>query len=210
MRYLQRFNIGMLVIFGQPDLPPCYPGAVAAADVAAFFKAVRQAWPQDIALPCFAWAALLAGLRPAQQILNLALASELRGWPLDRGRIGVPMAKIAGALTAAAGRLQIPLTDYRDGLLRVRVATACLVDKLDAAQDLGDLKEFNQEYSRRRRAAQAAGHKFMPYDEARARLSSLLAAAASGKPVGDVLRQVFDSGGEKGPARHDPRREANP
>ncbi len=63
---------------------------------------------------------------------------------------------------------------------------------ISPAQATGGLKEFNAEYQRRRRAAQALGKKFMHYSEARARFRAVLAAAASGKPVGDVLRAVFE------------------
>jgi hypothetical protein len=37
-----------------------------------------------------------------------------------------------------------------------------------------------------------AGRRFISYQEARARLRALLAAAAAGKLTGDVIRRVFE------------------
>jgi hypothetical protein len=85
------------------------------------------------------------------------------------------------------------LTDHSTVLARAKAAGTAMEDKPSAAQDAGQLKAFNAEYLRRRREAAAQGKKFMQYTAARARLRAVLAAAASGKPVGDTLRAVFEA-----------------
>jgi hypothetical protein len=71
---------------------------------------------------------------------------------------------------------------------RYDIAGELMRRKLNA----GQLKAFNREYARRLRRAQIVGRKFMGYGEACERFRAVSAAAASGKPVGDVLGAVFE------------------
>ena len=91
---------------------------------------------------------------------------------------------MAAALTAAAGRLRITLTDYRVGLARARAAGAAIGAKLDEVQASGDLREFNLRYKHARLLAAKENRRFPTYPIAKARLVAAVAAcAASGAPI---------------------------
>ena len=191
-RYMSQFHIAALAVFCPLRGVPCQP--VAADNLADAVTRARKLWPRELDAPILARAWWLSGIRPAQQVLNLALACDLRDAALTRGRLAVPLDAVAAALTAAAARLQMQLTDYAVGLSRVRAATGQLTDRLAEAQASGALKGFNQEYARRRRAAQAAGLKFMAYRQARSRLQAVLGHAAHrGVITADVLAEVLDA-----------------
>jgi hypothetical protein len=189
-RYLERFGIGAIYIVAAPIGFPCVIGT--GTDLGTELAAVRKTWPKDLDPPILVAAWWCFDLRTAQQIANLVVACDLL--PHRAGsRFAVTVSEATTAITAAAGRLHFRLTPHATVLARAKAAGVALEDKLGAAQQIGGLKGFNAEYQRRRRAAQIAGRKFMGYSEARARFRALLAAAASGRPVQDVLAQVFES-----------------
>jgi len=63
----------------------------------------------------------------------------------------------------AASRLQVQLTEHVKLIARVRERTGRIEAALQQALSEGTLKMFNQEYRRRRLAAQAKGVPFMDY-----------------------------------------------
>jgi hypothetical protein len=191
--YLRRFDIAALAILAPSSGLQCAP--VATIDLGTVLSDVRKTWAKDIEPPTLAAAWWVSGIRPAQGILNLVLACDLRGYPLERGRLGVSVAKISEAIIASAARLRIGLTDYATGLARVQGSTQRLEDLVDEAELGGLLKPFNAEYRRRRQAAKAAGRPFMNYGTARSRLQAALAgAAASGGIDTRVIATVFRDG----------------
>jgi hypothetical protein len=97
-------------------------------------------------------------------------------------------------IRAAAVRVDAVLSEHSAVVARARDALARLDTKIELARQTGTLAFFNAEYRRRREAARAAGKGFMRYSTALARLRQLLAGAAAGAPVSDVVQQVFDKG----------------
>jgi hypothetical protein len=189
-RYLRRFNIGAVYIIAGSAGFPCIIGS--GTDLATELAAARKVWPKDLDPPVLAAAWWCFDLRTAQQIVTLALASDLRQVKHDGSRLAVNVSEATVAITAAAGRLHFRLTDHAAVLARAKAAGVELESKLTAAQDTGQLSEFNREYQRRRLAAKMAGRRFISYREARARLRALLAAAAAGKFTGNVIQRVFE------------------
>jgi hypothetical protein len=101
------------------------------------------------------------------------------------------------AIVRAAHQLEIPSTNHATAKARAHEAVARLEARTRAASDAGELTVFHQEYKRRRLEAKAAGRRFMSYNQARARLRTLLEqTAASGEVPGSVMNAVFD-----GPSR---------
>jgi hypothetical protein len=101
------------------------------------------------------------------------------------------------AIVRAAHQLEIPLTNHATAMARAHEAVARLEARTRAASDAGELTVFHKEYKRRRLEAKAAGRRFMSYNQARARLRTLLEqTAASGEVPGSVMNAVFD-----GPSR---------
>jgi hypothetical protein len=189
-RYLRRFNIGAVYIIAGSSGFPCIIGS--GTDLATELAAARNAWPKGPHPPVLAAAWWCFDLRTAQQIAMWALASDLRQVKRDGPRFVVTVSEATVAITAAAGRLHFRLTDHAAVLARAKAAGVDLEGKLTAAQDEGQLKEFNQEYQRRRLAANTVGRRFISYQEARARLRALLAATAAGKFTGNVIQRVFE------------------
>jgi hypothetical protein len=189
-RYLRRFNVAAVYIIAGSAGFPCIIGS--GTDLATELAASRKAWPKDLDPPVLAAAWWCFDLRTAQQIATLAVACDLRRITKDGPRLAVTIAEASTAIIAAAGRLHFRLTDHATVLARAKAAGVELESKLTAAQDEGQLREFNQEYQRRRLAAKMAGRRFISYQEARARLRALLAAAAAGKFTGNVIQRVFD------------------
>jgi hypothetical protein len=189
-KYLERFGVGAIYVISGPAGFPCVIGT--GTDLAAELAVIRKTWLNNLDPPVVVAAWWVFDLRTAQQIANLVVASDLRLAHRDGPRFAVSVSDATTAITAAASRLHFRLTAHATVMARAKAAGAALEEKLVAAQEVGGLKQFNAEYQRRRRAAATAGHKFMLYNEARARFRALLAAAASGRPVADVLRAVFD------------------
>jgi hypothetical protein len=189
-RYLRRFNIGAVYIIAGSAGFPSIIGS--GTDLATELAAARKAWPKDLDPLVLAAAWRCFDLRTAQQVVTLALASDLRQAKRDGPRFAVTVSEATVAITAAAGRLHFRLTDHAAVLARAKAAGVELESQLAAAQNAGQLSEFNHEYQRRRLAAKMVGRRFISYQEARARLRALLAATAAGKFNGDVIRRVFE------------------
>jgi hypothetical protein len=164
--YLSRFNLGAVYVAAGTAGFPCAIGS--GTDLAAELAAVRRVWPKDAAVPELLWCAWCYDPRTAQQVATVALASDLRSKPKDGRGILCSVEQASAALIAAAQRLGFRLTDHAAVLERIRTTGAALETKLDAAQTAGVLKEFNQEFKRRRVAAQLAGKRPLNYREARA------------------------------------------
>jgi hypothetical protein len=187
---LQQFNIGAAYIIAGSAGFPCIIGC--GTDLATELAAARKVWPKSLDPPVLAAAWWCFDLRTAQQIATLAVASDLRRISKEGPRLAVSVTDASSAIIAAAGRLHFRLTDHAAVLARAKAAGASLEDKLSAAQDAGQLRDFNRHYQQRRLAAKLAGHSFIGYGEARARLRALLAASAAGKFNGDIIRRVFE------------------
>jgi hypothetical protein len=175
-----------------PSGSPCQPGA--AVDLAEALTRARQTWPRDLDAPVLVYARLVDGIRPAQQVVNLAIACDLRDAKLDRsGRVSAQLDVVTAAITAAASRLSVGLTDFETAISRVRTASTKMTTRLDDVQADGDLRAFNKEFSRRRREAAACGRPFMNYTTARQRLTEVLAEMTSrGVADSDLLfKRVF-------------------
>jgi hypothetical protein len=106
-------------------------------------------------------------------------------------RSGTVEAAIA-EIRAAAVRVDVVLSERSVVVARARDALARLDTKIELARQNGVLQFFNREYQRRRLAARAAGARFMTYGEAKRRLRKLLARAAAGTPIANVLQRVFE------------------
>jgi hypothetical protein len=76
-------------------------------------------------------------------------------------------------------------------LARARAAAGKLAAKLNAAQENGGMKYFNRAYHAYRVEAQRRGKTFMPYSVALGRLRKLLAGAAAGHQLVDLVAVVF-------------------
>jgi hypothetical protein len=188
--YLSRFSVGAVYIICGPTGSPCQIGS--GFDLADELAAARKSWPKDLDPPVLAACWWVFDKRTAQQITSLAVASDLRQARKDGSRFSVNLAEASAAIVAAAGRLHFRLTDHGTVMGRVRTTGIALEDKLTAAQNAGQLREFNKEYQRRRMLAQLAGKPFIHYQAARARLRAALAAAADGRFRGDIIRRVFE------------------
>lgn len=189
--YLRKFDIAALVVFCPAPAAPCQP--VATIDVSEALKRTQKTWPTELEPPLLAQAWWVSGIRPAQQVLNLGVACDLRSVSFAHNRLAAPLEIVEAALVAAAARLKITLTDYQTGLDRVGSATATLGGQLDSAQADGVLKPFNIEFQRRRQLAHQNGRRFMSYRQARLRLVALLGHAAARGEIGPkLLRQVFE------------------
>ena len=94
---------------------------------------------------------------------------------------------------AAADRLGAVLSDHAVVLQRAGAAVRELDLRLEAAQSSGTMAFFNSEFRKRRLSAAKSGVKFIPYWEARRRLRQVLASAAAGRSVSELMQAVFDA-----------------
>jgi hypothetical protein len=188
--YLSRFAVAAVWIICGPTGFPCLIGS--GFDLVSELAAARKSWPKELDPPVLAAVWWVFDKRTAQQIANLAVASDLRQARKDGSRLSVRLSEASAAIVAAAGRLHFRLTDHAVVMQRIRATGIALEGKLTAAQEAGQLREFNMEYQKRRMVAQAAGKRFIGYQEARARLRAVLAAVADGRFSGDVIRRVFE------------------
>ncbi len=99
-------------------------------------------------------------------------------------------AKLTGDVTGAAAALGVKLTPHAVVMQRVTQATAKIEGALQT--DAGTLQSFNSEYRRRRLAAQQAGHGFIGYGTARARLRKATARMVAGTLSTSLMAQVFE------------------
>jgi hypothetical protein len=93
---------------------------------------------------------------------------------------------------AAAGRLDVVLSEHAVVLARAEAAVAKITTGLNQAKAAGDLKLFNRAYHAYRLEAQRRGEHPMTYGIAFERLRKALASAAAGVPVAGLMQQVFD------------------
>jgi hypothetical protein len=189
--YLSKFGVGCVYVISGPRGYPCLLGA-SGADLDEALTAARTAWPRDHA-PVLAAAWWCFDKRTAQKVVNVAVASDLRYAQKEGPCLQVTLLEAREGIAAAAGRLRFRLTYHTAVLRRARAATTVLDDKLAAAQDAGQLHEFNQEYQRRRIAARLAGRRFIHYRTARSRLATLLALMAAGRFSGNIIQRVFEN-----------------
>jgi hypothetical protein len=75
---------------------------------------------------------------------------------------------------------------------RAQAALDQLSAKLSTASRVGDLQFFNRAYRQYRLDCKQRGEGAMPYNTALARLRKLLAGAAAGAPVSDLVAAVFE------------------
>jgi hypothetical protein len=129
--YLSKFGIGCVYVISGPRGHPCLLGATGA-DLDEALNAARKVWPRDHA-PVLAAAWWCFDKRTAQQIANLAVASDLRYAEKEGPCLQVTLAEAREGIAAAAGRLRFRLTDHSAVLARARTATAALEDKLAEA-----------------------------------------------------------------------------
>jgi hypothetical protein len=96
----------------------------------------------------------------------------------------------------AARQIQVSVTAHAIVVQRASAAVARIDQGIDAAQERGLLKLFNDEYRRRRVLAKARGEGFMVYRHARARLRKALAtAAAKGESPEKLFERVLHGHG---------------
>ena len=138
--YLSRFSVGAVYVICGPIGFPCLIGS--GFDLADELAAARKSWPKDLDPPVLAAVWWVFDKRTAQQIVNLAVASDLRQARKDGSRFSVNLAEASAAIVAAAGRLHFRLTDHGTVMGRIRRAGIALEDKLTAAQNAGQLREF--------------------------------------------------------------------
>jgi hypothetical protein len=190
--YLSKFAVGAIYVICGPNGSPCQIGA--GFDLAGELAAIRNSWPKDLTPPILAACWWCFDLRTAQQIQTLTVACDLRSARKEGSRFAVNLTEASAAIIAAAGRLHFKLTEHAIVMERIRLTGIALEGKLTAAQNAGVLREFNQEYKRRRIAAQRAGKRYLYYEAARAKLRALLAAAADDRfsSDGDIIRRVFE------------------
>ena len=77
-------------------------------------------------------------------------------------------------------------------VVRARAAIDRLGTKLSTANANGDLKFFNRAYRQYRLGCLQRGERAMDYGAARVKLRELLAEAAAGAPIANVLERVFE------------------
>jgi hypothetical protein len=125
----------------------------------------------------------------------IAVAREARRFAGDRP--DGPTA--ADALARAAASQRTTLTPDHVAIERAGAASARIEQHLAALWRTGGLTEFNREYTARRNEARAAGHGFMNYSAATARLRRALIAVLVSNNVAEVtaarspiLAKVFD------------------
>jgi hypothetical protein len=192
LSYVAKFGAGAIYTFAPPRGCPVLIGA--GQDIAGALMASRKSWSADVEL---AWCRWARDTRACQQLVTLAIGCELRLAARDGQRLTIPVEEAATAVLAAAQRLAIGLTDHAVLLARAQAALAHLDTGIRAANVAGQLKFFNQEYARRRRAAATLGRKFMSYAHACTRLQEVLAGAAAGEQLEgrQIIEQVFGRDG---------------
>ena len=160
--YLAGFNLGCILVSSTGDIQ-----VVGSNHLAHMSSVAALWWTQDRAT--------------AHQVVR-AIGEQRPG-------------SVEGAVAeirAAAARVDTVLSEHGVVVARAQAALDQMQEKLSAAQRAGDLKLFNSEYRRRREAARTAGRGFMSYNTAMARLRKLLAGAAAGAPVSDLVATVFE------------------
>jgi hypothetical protein len=98
-------------------------------------------------------------------------------------------------LARAAASQRVTLTADHVAIERAGAASEKIEQHLAALRKTGGLREFNREFSARRNEARAAGHGFMSYSTATARLRSAMVEMLVGRdtigPVGQLFEKIF-------------------
>jgi hypothetical protein len=101
----------------------------------------------------------------------------------------------ANALARAAALQRATLTLDHVAIERAGAAAEKVEQHIAALRRTGGLREFNKEFSARRNEARAAGHGFMSYSTATARLRSAMVERLVGRdtvgPVGQLFEKIF-------------------
>jgi hypothetical protein len=101
----------------------------------------------------------------------------------------------ADALARAAASQRATLTADHVTIERAGDAAERIEQHIAALRRTGGLREFNREFSARRNEARAAGHGFMSYSTATARLRSAMVERLVGRdtvgPVGQLFAKIF-------------------
>ena len=121
----------------------------------------------------------------------IAVTREARRYAGDR-----PDGAIAAdALARAAASQRVTLTADHIAIERAGAAAAKIEQHLAVLLKTGGLREFNREFQRRRSEARDAGHGFMSYSTATARLRSAMVEMLVGKetvgPVASLFEKIF-------------------
>jgi hypothetical protein len=99
------------------------------------------------------------------------------------------------ALARAAASQRATLTADHIAIERAGAASVKVEQHLAALRRTGGLTEFNRAYAARRNEARAAGHGFMSYSTATARLRSAMVERLVGRdtigPVGQLFEKIF-------------------
>ncbi len=95
-------------------------------------------------------------------------------------------------ILAAAKRLDAVLSTHDVVVTRAQAAIDRLGTRLSTANANGDLKWFNRAYRQYRLGCLQRGERAMDYGAARDKLRELLAGAAAGVPVKDMVQRVFE------------------
>jgi hypothetical protein len=124
----------------------------------------------------------------------LWVRDQKTAWQVVRAIGEARPSSVEAAITeirAAAARVDVVLSEHSVVVARAQAAIDQLGSKLSTANANGDLKFFNRAYRQYRLGCLQRGEGAMPYGTAMARLRKLLAGAAAGAPVSDVVRRVF-------------------
>jgi hypothetical protein len=101
-------------------------------------------------------------------------------------------ATAANALARAAASQRATLTADHIAIERAGAAAEKVEQHLAVLRKTGGLREFNREYARRRDEARAAGHGFMSYSAATARLRSGLVELLVGRDTMPAIGHLFE------------------
>jgi hypothetical protein len=160
--YLAGFNLGCIVVRPTGEIQ-----VVGANHLARMSSVAALWWTQDRAT--------------AHQVVR-AIGEQRPG----------SVEEAVAEIRAAAVRCDVVLSEHSVVLARAQSALSQLDGKLAVAQSKGDLQFFNRAYREYRLACKQRGEHRMPYNIALAKLRKLLAAAAAGAPVSDLVAAVFE------------------
>jgi hypothetical protein len=124
-------------------------------------------------------------------------AGAARAWWCASVKAGIVLKEARrsdGDIETAARKAGVELTEHSAVVARAEAAAAKIGTRLAQAQRAGVLREFNDEYRRRRLAAFEKGKGFVSYAQARAKLQRVLAnVAATGTAPPALMKTVFDA-----------------
>jgi hypothetical protein len=151
-RYLRKFPVAALFAIAGPLGYPVQLRASCELDDA---ERVMRTWPEGLA-PRLAWVVWCATISDAQDVINLALAGDMRPVRRDGPRLEAPLDMVVAAVSSAAKQLGIVLTAH--DVVMARAAQRCGVVAVDPRL----LHEFHSRYRIARRGAAERGQKDFP------------------------------------------------